>query len=149
MCACVYRVCVCVYACPFPGGESASRILARGFLPIRTWRREQMELSEVCSRFGVPLPPHPRPHPRTLNPSLPPSTSTASCAQPLQFHQSNLSFFHGKATAPDPLRSRLSGNAWPHVRGTQHTRIKSERIIWVMCDIGGGPAMLSRSLQLL
>lgn len=43
---CVRHTCMSVYA--FPVGEAASRILAQVFLPIRTWRSEQMDLSECA-----------------------------------------------------------------------------------------------------
>lgn len=67
LCHCVQRTCISV--CAFPV-EATSRILAWGLLPIRTWRSEQMDLSEVCSQLGVPCfkpatstPPHSHPHP--------------------------------------------------------------------------------------
>lgn len=39
-----------------------------------------------------------------------------------------------------PLRIWVSRNAWPHVRVMQSATIKTELIIWVICNIGGWPA---------
>lgn len=73
--------------------------------------------------WGVPCfsPATSSPHllPHILTPPTIPS-STASCAQPLQFHQSTCSFFYGKAAAHDPLRIWVSWNAWPQVRNNKN-----------------------------
>lgn len=74
VCAIRVYVCVAVDVGAFPVGKSASRILAQGFLPIRTWRREQMELSEVYSQLRVPCLSPTTTHPHTHTP--PPPTNT-------------------------------------------------------------------------
>lgn len=101
-------VCVC-----FQLEEPAAGSWHRGFLPIRTRRKEQMELSEVCSQSSSLLQSCHFIHPNLHHPST--QSVYPSCALPLQFHQSTWSFFNGKARANNPWRIWLYWNIWPQV----------------------------------
>lgn len=50
----IWSLCTCIHnLCVFPV-EAVSRMLAEGFLPIRTWQNEQMGFSEVRSQLREP-----------------------------------------------------------------------------------------------
>lgn len=73
LCHCVKHTCVSVCVCAFPVLE------AKGFLPIRTWRREQMELSEVYSQLSPLLKPcYQTPTHSPLPPLYPPQPAVHS-----------------------------------------------------------------------